>query len=563
MKGIVTRFLNVVEWLGNKLPDPSMLFVAGALLVLVLSQAVAMSGWEVVPKRLAIKTQPVLDPSGQPVLDPQTGQPRVEPVLRPDGKPEMELVHNTAVNHGAPLRARGLLVADEIYWCVKSLVRNFINFPPLGVVLVGMLGIGVAERTGFFAALLKAIMIVVPKQLLTPTVIFLGINSSLATDAGYIILPPLAAALYRAAGRSPLAGIAACFAGVAAGFNANLLPTSLDPLLAGLTTQGAQVIEPSLSINPTCNWWFMIASTFLLTIVGWAVTAWFVEPRFAVKPPDDGGPSPISQAELDSQRLTVLEFRALGISFLMVLLAAGVIAACVFLPGWPLKGPGIKADGDAFDRWAMAIVPMIFFVFLAAGIGFGVVSRSIRSTRDVARLMTESMAAMAPILVLSFFAAQFIAWFGRSNLDKMLAYTGGEFLASVSLGPELMILAFILVAMVFNLLIASMSAKYSLFAPIFIPMLMLVGISPALTQCAYRIGDSVTNIITPMNAYLVIILVFMQRFAPKAGIGTIVSMMLPYTFAFTLAWAVLIVLWMKLGASLGPGGGLWYTPTHP
>lgn len=560
MKNLTARFLDAVEWLGNKLPEPSMLFVAGAILVMVLSQVVAWSGWEVQPKKLVPRMQPVVDAAGQPVLD-DAGAPRMEPVVGPDGKPELDLVPDTSANGGKPFVARGLLSSDELYWCIKTMVTNFINFPPLGVVLVGMLGIGVAERTGFFGALLKAIMMVVPKQLLTPTVIFLGINSSLATDAGYIILPPLAAALYRAAGRSPLVGIAACFAGVAAGFNANLLVTSLDPLLANLTGLGAQVIDAEYAVNPACNWYFMIASTFLLTLIGWGTTAFIVERRFAGKSPEDGGPAPVTEAELAAQRLTGVEARGLVVSGLTVLALTGIILAFVWIPGWPLHGAG--TEGDRFVRWVTAIVPMIFFVFLGAGIAFGAATGEVKGSKDVARLMTESMAAMAPILVLSFFAAQFIAYFGRSNLDKMLAYTGGEFLAATSLGPEPMILAFIVVAMVFNLLIASMSAKYSLFAPIFVPMLMLVGLSPALTQVAYRIGDSVTNVITPMNAYLVIILVFMKRFAPRSGIGTIVSMMLPYTVAFTIAWMALIVLWMQLGAPLGPGGGLWYNPVAP
>lgn len=621
--------LDAIEWVGNKLPEPAMLFLLGTLLVMVLSQIAVSTGMTVQPKALR--------PVYQTVVDPQTGQETRTP------KVEGARTLTELVPTGTPIRARSLLTADGLYYAISSMVDNFVRFPPLGVVLVGMLGVGVAERSGFIGGALKALMLAVPRKLVTPTIIFLGINSSLATDAGYIVLPPVAAALYKAMGRSPLAGIAAAFAGAAAGFNANLLVTSLDPLLAGLTGPAAQAIDPGYSVNPACNWWFMIASTFLITFAGWFVSDVLVERRLKARPSDDGGPAPVSEDEVRAQRLSPGESKALVWASIAVVIGTLVFVGFKLVPDAPFddamrgadgqpvtyaqladlskletdaaKGPEAKAAfqtkvtevfgsddthtillggtfaelarlgptgvrpgdpvrhrlgdsvrnrmpgvADAFDRWAESIVPLILILFLIPGVVYGWKTGSVRGGRDVAKLMTESMAGMAPVIVLSFFAAQFIEYFKFSNLDRMLAYTGGTWLAGANLPPWALIAAFILVTMTFNLLIASMSAKYTLFAPIFVPMLMLAGISPELTQAAYRVGDSVTNILTPLNSYVVIILVVVQRYAPKSGIGTLISMMVPYTIVFTIAWTILIVVWMQTGLELGPNGPLTYVP---
>ena len=559
--------LDFVEWLGNKLPDPAMLFVIGAFLVMFLSAVGHSAGWAVQPMKLEILTAPVLDAAGVQVLDAD-GVPQVAPLLDEEGRPQTKLVEDYSLNGGDPFTSRSLLSADGLYYAVSSMVDNFVNFPPLGVVLVGMLGIGLAEKTGFIGTLLKAVMLVVPKNLLTPAMIFLGIMSSLGTDAGYIVLPPVAAALYKSVGRSPMAGIAAVFAGVAAGFNANLLVTSLDPLLSQLSTAGAQSVDADYAVSPAANWWFMIASTFVITLAGWAASAWFVERRFATKSPEDGGPSLIDSAELENQCITRPQWWGLAWAIVTIVIATGLVLACTIIPGWPLnddRGPigalaGMVRKADHFDRWVEAIVPLLFILFILPGLVYGLATGSIRKSADAAKLLVESMAGMAPIIVLSFFAAQFIEYFKYSNLDKMLAYTGGTALAESGLSPSTLIVAFILLTGVFNLFIGSMSAKYAMFAPIFVPMFMLVGISPELTQCAYRIGDSVTNVITPLNAYLVIILVVMQKYAPKAGMGTLISTMRPYTLVFTLVWVVMLIVWMALGIDLGPDGPLEFVP---
>lgn len=548
--------LDKIEWVGNKLPDPAILFLAGAFLVMVLSAVASFTGWEVVKKvpRQVVNeagvAELVLVPEVELVaeVDPVTD----EPVL--DAAGEAVMVEREVV-----LRAENLLTSDNLYWAIESMVDNFMGFAPLGIVLVGMLGIGVAERTGLIAALLKLLMRITPSHLLTPAMVFAGVMSSLASDAGYVVLPPLAALLYKAVGRSPIVGIAAVFAGVSAGFNANLVITGLDPLLAGLSTTGAQFVDPDYAVAPSANWLFMIASTFMATFVGWATTAYIVEPRFEKKPALEGGPSPVTDADREqAQQISAVELKGMAVSGIVVFVTLAVIIANIVIPGAPLHG-----EGALFDRWAEAIVPLLFIVFLLPGLAFGIVNKTITSSKDLAKLMIESMAAMAPIIVLAFFAAQFIEYFQKSNLGSMLAFTGGEFLANASLPVFVLVVAFILITAVFNLFVGSMSAKYTLFAPIFIPMLMLVGISPELTQAAYRIGDSITNIITPLNAYLVIILVFMQQHNKKAGMGTLIATMLPYTIAFGIAWTVMLGVWMVFDIPLGipfETGPLRYIP---
>jgi aminobenzoyl-glutamate transport protein len=533
--------LGWIERAGNALPDPTALFVLGCLLIMLLSAVAAWQGWSVTPT----VAQAVLDEAGDPVIDPATGRPRLDfvPKTNPDGSPQI-------------IKAVNLLSSDGIFWALDQMVLSFITFPPLGVVVVGMLGIGVAEKTGLFGALLRAFMLVVPPVLFTPSMVFLGIMSSMGLDAGYVVLPPLAAALYASVGRSPLAGIAAAFAGIAAGFNANLLVTGLDPLLAGLSTSGAQIVDPSYEVAATCNWYFMAASTIVMTFVGWAVTAWVVEPRLSSRSIDEGGAAGASAADLESQRLSRLEWKGMTAALVSMTAILALVIVLVLVPGSPLHGNSPRQA--AFARWVAVIVPLIFFAFLVPGLVYGMVLGNIRSTKDAAAAMVEAISAIAPIIVLAFFAAQFIAWLNYSQLGQMLAFAGGKMLARAELAPWALILAFIAVIMLINLLISSMSAKYAIVAPIFVPMLMLVGISPELTQAAYRIGDSVTNTITPLNAYLVIILMFMHRYARNTGLGTLVATMLPYSIAFVICWAVLLLAWMWVGIPLGPNGPLTY-----
>jgi len=517
------RFLRIIEHVGNRLPDPTTLFALGTLLVLAVSHLAVIQDWNVAEMR---------------------------PAETAAGAAEWE---ETGVTH----RANSLLTADGILWVLKNIRKHFIEFPPLAVVLIGMLGVGVAERTGFIPALLRLSLSRLPGRLLTPVTMFVGILSTLASDAGYIVLPPLAAVVYMSFGRHPLVGIAAAFAGVSAGFNANLFITSLDPMLSELSQTGARVIDPAYTVSPASNWYFMIVSTFVLTLAGWWTTEKIVEPNLNRSRAD----MPIADLPEHQHPAPVTRSEARGVCVALAASAAffAVTFAAIFIPGAPLYGPlgeslAVAGDNPLMPRWIVVVVPLLFFALFIPGLAYGIHQKVIRNDKDLAKLFTESIAAMAPIIVLAFFAGQFIFCFQQSGLGRMMAEAGGQSLAQAQMPNWALLLVFIGVVGVFNMLIGSMSAKYAIFAPIFIPMFMMVGISPELTQAAYRIGDSTTNIITPLNAYLIIVITFIQRFQPKAGMGTLISMMLPYTFVFTIVWAIMMVVWMYFGIPLGPQG---------
>lgn len=533
-------FLGWIERIGNRLPDPATLFLMGTLGIMVLSAVAVALDWSVTHE-----LPRVVEGSDEVVWEVQY---ETTTVTLEDGTSEERDVPKVS-------RPTSLLTAEGIYWLLKNLVKNFMEFPPLGIVLVGMIGIGLAERVGLVAVLLKYLMLLVPRALLTPAMVFLGIMSSMGIDAGYVVLPPLAAMLYRAVGRSPMAGIAAVFAGVAAGFNANLFITGLDPMLAKFTQEGAQVLDADYEVAATCNWWFAIASTFVITLAGWFTTSVFVERRFKRAAPEDGGPVPITDEELKAQEIKPEEKSALLWAFGSLGLVLAVVVASVLIPGWALHG----TDGP-FEKWVGRIVPILFFCFTVPSLVYGVRIKAIRNDKDAAKMMVDAIAAMAPIIVLAFFAAQFIKCFQYSGLDRMAALAGGQALGKAELETGVLVVAFIAVTVSFNMFVGSMSAKYAMFAPIFVPMFMLVGISPELTQAAYRIGDSVSNIITPLNAYLIIVLVFMRQVMPKAGMGTLIATMLPYTIVFGIVWTLLILGWIELGWDLGKDGPLTYDP---
>jgi aminobenzoyl-glutamate transport protein len=540
--------LDRIERVGNALPDPITLFAAGALLVMGLSQLAVSLDWHVEKTVARDVREAVLGPDGAPVVDAATGQTLTRAVV----DPATGVVRRESARE--PVRAKSLLSSDGLYWALSSLVENFKSFPPLAIVLVGMLGIGLADRTGFLGAALKGLLLAMPVRLLTPAVVFVGVQSSMALDAGYVVLPPIAAALYAAVGRSPLAGIAAVFAGVAAGFSANLLVTSLDAILAGFSEASARILDSGYAVAPTANLYFMIVSTFLLTAVGWAVTALWIEPRLAAKPAEDGGPVPAGPG---ATALDATERRGLRAGLAAGGIALAVLLAAAWIPGAPLHG--IAPDGR-FPRWVVAIIPIVFVGFLVPGLAYGIATRRIRSDRDVAALLAESMSGMGSYIVMAFFAAQFIEYFRWSGLGELLAIAGGGVLVEAALPRPLLLLSFVGVVTFVNLFIGSMSAKYAFLAPVFVPLFMQVGIAPELTQVTYRVGDSITNIVTPLNPYVVVILVALQRWMPRAGLGTLLALMIPYSLAFGLVWCALLVGWVGLGLPLGPGGPLSYTP---
>ncbi|MEX1026354.1 MAG: AbgT family transporter [Planctomycetota bacterium] len=510
--------LDKIERAGNALPDPVTLFAGGVAIVFLVSWWAVYRDWN----------SELMDGSGNVVLDES---------------------------------ARNLLSAEGFRWLINNLIAIFVEFRPLGLVLVAAIGIAVAEKSGLVTAALKSVLVYVPPSLLTPATFFVGVMSSMAVDAGYIVLPPLAAAVYLAAGRSPLVGIAAVVAGVASGFNANLFITGLDPLLAGLTQEAAQILDPSYQVSPTCNWYFMIASTVMLTGVGWALTAWYVEPRLSQRSPEEGGPA--AGADPSAFQLSKEEKQGLLWAAGALAVTLGLLFASIRFPwGFLYDPPGSVPEQQPFATWISAIVPLLLICFFVPGLAYGIRAKTIRSDRDVAKMMGEYMSVLGSYIVLAFFAAIFVAAFEHSNLGRMLAIEGGNGLRQFELPAWLLMIGLIVVVAFINLFVGSMSAKWAMLATVFVPMFMTLEISPELTQVTYRIGDSISNSITPLNPYIVVVLVFMQQYVKKAGLGTLISVMLPYTIVFGIVWALMLVAWIQLGLPLGPSGSgpLGYLP---
>ena len=500
------RFLDLVERAGNRLPDPAILFVVGLLLVWVASALLA--------------------PVAFTEIDPRSSN---------------------------PIRVESQLTGAAIAAFLSNMVTVFVTFPPLGIVLVALLGVGVAEHVGFLTAMLKGLLNVTPRRLLTPMLILVGCLSHTTADAGYVLVVPLGAVIFYAAGRHPLAGIAAAFAGVSGGFSANLIPAPLDPLLQGFTQSAAQIILPGRLVNPLSNYFFTASSTLLIMGFGWFVTERIVEPRLRQTPVDaEASDLP----KLDPA--TATERRAMTAALLTMGGLLALLAVAAAPAGSPLRAP----DGQLAVNTAplmRSIVPLIFLLFLVPSVVYGLVAGTVRSSRDVIAGMTKAMGTMSYYIVLAFFAALFTDAFGRSNLGALVAVKGATFLQALGLPGQVTIVGIILVTTGVNLLIGSASAKWALLAPIFVPMLMQVGLAPELTQAAYRVGDSSTNIITPLMPYFPLTVVFCQRYVRNAGIGTLASMMVPYSATFLVVWTLYLLAYWALGLPLG----LQSTYTHP
>ena len=500
-RSLLDRSLAAVERIGNALPHPGTLFALLAGLVVVGSAIAAQFDLAVV--------------------HPGTGE-TVAPV--------------------------NLLTVAGLHRMILQAVTNFTSFAPLGTVLVAMIGIGVAEGSGLIGAGLRLLVLSAPQRLLTPIVVFAGVMSNTAGEVGYVLLVPLAALLVRAAGRHPVAGLAAAFAGVSGGYSANLLLGTIDPLLAGLTQEAAHIVDPAYSVNPACNYYFLAVSTFLITFLGTFVTERVVVPRLGVYGGGEAG------ADERIEPLSAAERRGLWIAgavlalFLAVLLA-GLLPAGGFLreigTGSLLHSPLLKG-----------IVTFIFLGGVLAGIAYGIGAGTVRSDSDVMKGMGKALETMGSYLVLVFFAAQFVAYFNWSNLGLILAVDGAALLQRAGLHEIPLFFAFIALSALLNLVMGSASAKWAIMAPVFVPMFMLLGYAPELTQAAYRVGDSVTNILSPMMTYFALIIAFVQRWDPKAGMGTLIATMLPYSVAFFVGWTLLFSAWVLLELPLGPGAAL-------
>lgn len=505
-KGLFLRSLDRIELVGNKLPHPATLFAILALLVVLLSAA--------------------LQPLGISVDHPG--------------------------EEGTTVEINNLLSAEGIQYIFTNMTDNFIGFAPLGVVLLTMLGIGVAERTGLISALLRGFVLSIPNRFITLGLVTAGIMSSVASDAGYVVLPPLGALIFAALGRHPLAGLAAAFAGVSGGFSANLLLSGTDAMLGEMTIAAAAIIDPAYAenMNIAMNWLFIAVSVFVLAIIGTWVTEKIVEPRL-------GSYKGEHKEKLEGLEATEKK----GLVWAGISAVIGVVLALLLVlpPNAPLRG----TEGDAMAQivqspFMSSLVPIITILFFIPGLAYGIVTKSIRSDKDVAAQMSDTMASMGTFIVLAFTAGQFVAFFNETNMGLVLGVYGAELLTSVKLTGIPLILLFVLITAFINLFIGSASAKWAMMAPVFVPIMMQLGYSPELTQMAYRIADSSTNIISPLMTYFAIIIAFAQKYDKKMGIGTLVSTMVPYSIFFLVGWTIMLIIWMLFGIPLGPGGPLTY-----
>jgi aminobenzoyl-glutamate transport protein len=449
---------------------------------------------------------------------------------------------------GEAVEVVSLLSVSGLHRILEDMVVNFTGFAPLGTVFVAMLGIGIAESSGFIGAALRLLVLSAPKRLLTFVVVFAGVLSNTASEVGYVLLVPLAGTLFLAVRRHPLAGMAAAFAGVSGGYSANLLLGTIDPLLAGLSQEAARIVDPAYLVNPACNFYFMAVSTPLIAAAGTLVTEKIVEPRLGGY---DGPEQAESVGSLSPTEKRGLWFAAAaGLAFTAVLLA-GTIPANGFLRD--------AATGDLLHSpFLNGVVALIFLGSVMLGVAYGLGAGTISSDGDVIKGMGKAIETLGVYTVLVFFAAQFVAYFNWTNIGLITAIKGAEVLRALDLGPLPLMLAFVVLSAVINLVMGSASAKWAIMAPVFIPMFMLLGTSPELVQVAYRIGDSTTNIISPMMSYFALIVAFFERYDPKAGIGTVIATMLPYTLVFMLGWMVLLGVWLALGLPIGPGAPLTY-----
>lgn len=450
-----------------------------------------------------------------------------------------------SANHpvsGEPIVAKSLLSGDGLRWIVGNTVTNFTGFAPVGTVLVAILGIGIAERSGLLAAVLSSLAKRGKKSLLSFMVVFAGVLSSLAADTGYVVLIPLAAVLFLAAGRHPLAGIAAAFAGVSGGYSANLLIGPLDAILAGISTEAAQLVDASYQITAAGNYYFILASTFLVALVGTWVTEKIIAPRLG----EYSGQQLEEEVNFEEtlNRKALMAVGMFTLAYVVVLLLLTVPATGI------LRNP--ETGSLLRSPFISGIVTIIALYAAIAGWLYGKLSGRFANSEQLVVGMESTMATMASYLVLMFFAAQFVNYFGWSQLGAIAAIKGAELLQAMDPGAGLLLVSFVLFAALINLLVGSASAKWALMAPIFVPMLLLVGISPEATQVAYRIGDSSTNIITPLMPYFGVVVAFVQRYDKQAGIGTMLALMLPYSIALLLGWSLLLAAWIALGIPLGP-----------
>ncbi len=532
--GAQKGFLGWIERTGNRLPDPVFLFLWLIGVLIVVSVVASLLGWS------------ALHPAE---VDEATGQPRV-------------------------ISAVSLLSPENISRLWVEMPATFTHFHPLGYVLVVMLGAGVAERSGLFGTAMRGGVRNAPKFLLTPIVALVAMIGNLAADAAYVVLIPLAGVIFAAAGRHPVAGIAAAFAGVSGGFSANLLPGQLDALLFGITEASIEAVFGAWEANIAGNWYFIVAMTVIFLPVIWFVTDRMIEPRLGrYVPPGEaqlaaagvpagsgGSPSPDPKGEdVEDAPLTAEQRKGLLRAGLAVLSVVILWAIFTLGPGTPLINEEASAEAQ-LTPFYQSLVAGFFLLFLLSGWAYGSAVGTISGHRDLVKMMSGSMGDLAYYLVLAFAAAHFVAMFGWSNLGLIIAVHGADGLRQMALPAPLLLAVVVLFSAALNLFVGSASAKWALLAPVLVPMLILLGVSPEMSTAAYRVGDSATNIITPLMVYFPLILIFCQRWQPDFGLGSLAAMMLPYSMGLLLAGLVLVIGWVAADLPLGPGAAVHVDP---
>lgn len=507
--GLFSRFLNGVEKAGNKMVDPITLFVILCVAVIVISAVTSFSGVQAV--------------------HPGTGE-----VIKPNN----------------------LMSADGVVRFFKEAVTNFQNFPPFAMVLVALMGVGLAEKTGLLSTTMRKTLANVPPKMVTFIIVLVGVIGNVAGDAAFVVLPPLAALIFLGMGRNPLIGLFAAYASVAGGFAATVAICLGDVLAYGFTLPAAQMIDPDYIGSPAMNYYFMVASTFVLAIVGTIVTEKIVAPRF---PDLDISKMEIDQsAESFSCPITAIELKALnraGIALILYVVTIVFISVGPFaILAHPETG-SILTGGSPFMSGIILIVTLMFFI---PALVYGFSSGQLKSDKDVISNINSSMAGMSSYILMAFVCAQFAAFFTWSNMGMVIAIKGADFLNFLGLTGPLLMVVFILICAFINLFMGSASAKWAILAPVFVPMFMFMGYSPAVTQMAYRIGDSITNPISPLFTYVAILLGFVRKYDKNAGIGTLIANMIPYSVIFGIVWIIMFGIWIALGIPLGPEGAVLY-----
>lgn len=506
-KAAKRSWLDAVERIGNALPDPAFIFLFLILVLVIVSVMAAAAGWSA-----------------------------VNPVT------------------SAPVVVQSLLSEANVARLLTDMPRTLTGFAPLGLMIVVMLGAAVAERSGLFTVIIGRAVAKAPRRWLTPSIFLIALFSHHAADAAYVVLIPLSAIIYAEAGRHPLVGIAVAYAGISGAFAGNVIPGQFDVLLLGITQAAAQTLAPDAPLNPLGNWWFTAALGLGLLPIAWFIADRILEPRLRRVPVDGEARALIEPVA----GLSAAQRRGLGRAALAACFVFALFAALVFAPGYTPLIDETAHESARNTPFFEALIAGFFLLFLSCGWAYGAAAGSVKSHRDVVKMMAEGVRDIAPYIVLVFFAAHFIAMFQWSNLGPVIAVNGAAALKDIALPPALLLITLLLMSSVFDLLIGSASAKWTAFAPIVVPMLMLLGISPEMTTAAYRMGDSIFNIVTPIAANFVLVLIFCQRWVKGFGIGSLIAMMLPFSIANFFFGLFLVGTWVTFGIPVGPGAPVGY-----